>query len=93
MNRILAGWQIPGPPEELKAGGGQLSLRDIEARLRAELARQTNAADRARLELMALEWLYDLVTTNVKRGRSFRLKDALCGRADCLYLIKSRNRR
>ena len=89
IDRILARWRMPQLPQELKAivAHDEPNLKNLQSRFRAELSGR-DIDQRTGLELVTLDWLYDLVRENIKRGRAFELEDALGGNADCLGYAK-----
>lgn len=86
IDRILARWSLP-PPKGLTQS--YKSLKDVADWVKEKLGRTQDAEERTRIELEALDWLYDLVRRNIKRGRIFELSEVLNeGYADCLGYAK-----
>lgn len=85
---ILVDWEMPESPQELKdivAPDEGVALEELGEWLKALLGSQRDVLTRASLELATLDWLYDLITLNVRRGGVFEVQEALLsGRADCL---------
>ncbi len=53
------------------------------------LAEAHDAEETSAIQIMISDWLYDLVRSNIKRGRAFELDEVLStGRADCLGYTK-----
>ncbi|MGB2798982.1 MAG: tetratricopeptide repeat protein [Dehalococcoidia bacterium] len=90
LDSALAGWYIPGLPAELRSPTTQkLDLEAVGFLIGQKLAEAHNAEDTSGIQIVISDWLYDLVRSNVKRGRVFELDDVLStGRADCLGYTK-----
>ena len=88
MERILATWSLPQIPCRL-GGGVKRSIKELGDWVRKELAATEDAMERTKIELAALDWLYELIRRNIKRGRVFELTEVLAqGYADCLGYAK-----
>jgi tetratricopeptide (TPR) repeat protein len=88
IERRLRQWSLP-PPEragiEWRREEDAPDLPQLARRIRDNLAQAPQPADRARRELAAVDWLWELVRGNIKRGRVFALEEVLQrGYADCL---------
>ena len=83
-SNALAGWHIPELPGELGGAGRQgLDLEAVRTLIRQRLG--GDVGNRSRIQIAVSDWLYDLVRSNVKRGRAFELDEVLSTRrADCL---------
>ncbi len=90
IDSALAGWYIPGLPYELRGSTTQkLDLESLSLLTSEKLAEAHNAEDTSGIQIVISDWLYNLVRSNVKRGRVFDLDDVLAtGRADCLGYTK-----
>ncbi len=76
----LPSWRLPEIPALLGEPVRRLAGAASQISARLEKERPDH-----RLHLAAAGWLYDLVRSNVKRGRAFELDEVLAtGRADCL---------
>ena len=83
LDSALAGWQIPELPGELGGGRQKPELEAVRTLIRRRLA--GDAEGRSRIQIAVSDWLYDLVRSNIKRGRAFELGEVLSTRrADCL---------
>ena len=83
LDSVLTDWQVPELPESLRV---VIPKSDLE--MAALLCRQKVAADikdRKNWQITISDWLYQLVRSNVRRGRAFEPEEVLVtGRADCL---------
>jgi len=84
LSKAVADWHIPELPEELEKA--DIPRLDLEAARHLISQRLSgNAESRSRIQIAAADWLYNLVRSNVKRGRAFELDEVLSiRRADCL---------
>lgn len=79
LDKALASWEFPFTP---KGSPTHLNLRETLDWIKGQLATEET---RLKTELPTLEWIFDLVRANVKRGRFFELRRAFGERkADCL---------
>lgn len=80
----LADWDISELPVELGATAGQKpGFEAVRTLIHRRLA--DNVAGKSRMQILVLDWLYDLVRGNIRRGRAFELAEVLSTRrADCL---------
>ena len=89
---VINGWQRPRLPDKLR----QLTLDIDESnlvesahRIRGGLIEIQSVHKRGQLEVELINWLYDFIRANVKRGRVFDLRAVLLGdSADCLGYAK-----
>jgi tetratricopeptide (TPR) repeat protein len=94
LDQILSQWSLPPIPPGLrtiteKHRGKKLNWKDLGNRVREELAQTQDTGEKAKIELAALDWLYEFIRGNVKRGRVFELDQVLTEKhADCLGYIK-----
>lgn len=90
IDSALASWYIPGLPAELRSPATQkLDLESLSLLTSEKLAEAHNAEDTSGIQMVISDWLYNLVRSNIKRGRFFELDDVLStGRADCLGYTK-----
>ncbi len=90
LDSALADWHIPGLPYELRGSTTQkLDLEAIGLLISQKLAEAHDEEETSGIQILISDWLYDLVRSNVKRGRVFELDDVLStGRADCLGYTK-----
>ncbi len=81
--------QVPAHLINLVPAQGLRSFREISGLFRAKISASHNPLNKRRLEKSIIEWLYDFIRLNVKRGRVFDLAEAArTGRADCLGYAK-----
>ena len=90
LDSALAGWYIPGLPYELRGSTTQkIDLEAVGLLISQKLAKAHDEEEASGIQIVISDWLYDLVRSNVKRGRVFELDDVLStGRADCLGYTK-----
>jgi len=90
LDSALAGWYIPGLPYELRGSTTQkLDLEAVGFLISEKLAKAHDEEEASGIQIVISDWLYDLVRSNVKRGRVFELDDVLStGSADCLGYTK-----
>jgi len=94
LDKILSQWSLPATPPRLRAiiekhQNKKLNLKNVGNWIRKELAQTQDMEEKAKIELAALDWLYEFIRGNVKRGRVFELNQVLNERcADCLGYAK-----
>jgi len=94
LDKILSQWSLPPIPPGLRAiaekyQDKKLNLKDLGNWLREELTQTQDMKKKAKVELATLDWLYEFIRENVKRGRVFELDQVLTERhADCLGYAK-----
>jgi tetratricopeptide (TPR) repeat protein len=90
LDLALDRWPWPQIPKELSAVvKTDKGIKDIAAQVKEGIAKVEHPEERARLESVALDWLYGLIRGNINRGRAFELGDVLTtGCADCLGYAK-----
>jgi tetratricopeptide (TPR) repeat protein len=86
-------WLKPGWPAELKAlvpDYDSISMEKAENSLKAQIYNPVNGIPvTVKFQKAILNWLYDFIRLNVKRGRIFDLREVLkTDRADCLGYAK-----
>jgi tetratricopeptide (TPR) repeat protein len=81
---------MPQLPEELRRAAIQKPGLDAARHLIGQrLAEAQDAEEISEIQIIISDWLYNLVRSNIKRGRAFELDDVLStGRADCLGYTK-----
>jgi len=83
---VVNGWQKAEPPGWWQ---NQESMIELACQVRRKLAKIRNESQKGQLEVEAIDWLYDFIRTNIKRGRIFDLREVLSqGYADCLGYAK-----
>jgi len=93
-DKILSQWSLPPIPPGLRAitkkhQDKKLNLKDLGDWVREELAQTQDTGEKAKIELATLDWLYEFIRGNVKRGRVFELDQVVSQRcADCLGYAK-----
>ena len=90
LDSALASWYIPELPYELRDSTTQkIDLEAVGFLISQKLAKARDEEEASGIQIVISDWLYDLVRSNVKRGRVFELDDVLStGRADCLGYTK-----
>ena len=94
LDKILSQWSLPPIPPGLRAitekyQDKKLNLKDLGNRVREELTQTLDTGEKAKIELATLDWLYEFIRGNVKRGRVFELNQVVNQRcADCLGYAK-----
>jgi len=93
LYRILDRWLLPPIPPEIKTSPekhrGKQNPKYIADCIIEALDKIKEPENRTKVELAALDWLYDYIRINIKRGRIFELKQVLAeGHADCLGYAK-----
>ena len=93
LYQISNRWLLPPIPQELRMlvekHQEKQNLKHIANWVREALGETKALEKRTKVELATLDWLYDCVRGNIKRGRVFELKQVLTeGRADCLGYAK-----
>lgn len=89
LARALREWRTPPLPAGIRPGASRHgearpSLTALGCRARAWL-RCTGAGARVRRELALVDWLWEAIRMNVRRGRLFEMESVLgAGEADCL---------
>jgi len=95
LDAILSQWSLPPIHPGLRAitekhQEEKLNWKDLRNRIREELAQTLDTEQKAKIELAILDWLYEFIRGNVKRGRVFELDQVLTERhADCLGYVKT----
>lgn len=88
IEAVISGWQRPELPNTLKSFA---SAFDIEGAVvvRRTLANIQRSRYQGQIEAKIIDWLYDFIRANVKRGRVFDLREVLRqGSADCVGYAK-----
>jgi tetratricopeptide (TPR) repeat protein len=94
LDKILSQWSLPPIPPGLRAitkkyQDKKLNWKDLGNWVREELAQTLDTWEKAKIELATLDWLYEFIRGNVKRGRVFELDQVVNQRsADCLGYAK-----
>jgi len=90
LDSALASWQIPELPPELRGSATQkIDLEAVGLLIGQKLAEAYDEEETSGIQIVIADWLYNLVRSNVKRGRVFKLDDVLSTRrADCLGYTK-----
>ncbi|MDI6806725.1 MAG: NUDIX domain-containing protein [Candidatus Aenigmarchaeota archaeon] len=90
LDKLLADWSLPELPEKLGIKVNSfLRARDVGRFIKSRLKEAKTEDEVIELNLMASDFLYDLVRKNVKRGRIFELSEVLTTKhADCLGYVK-----
>jgi tetratricopeptide (TPR) repeat protein len=94
LDEILSQWSLPPIPPRLrpitkKYQDRKLNLKDLGNWVREELTQTQDTVKREKIELATLDWLYEFIRGNVKRGRVFELDQVVNQRiADCLGYVK-----
>jgi tetratricopeptide (TPR) repeat protein len=88
LDSVLADWRMPELPLELgRTASYKPHLETFSRLIRQRLFDE--AEDTNQIQIAALDWLYRLVRSNIKRGRVFELDEVLSTRhADCLGYAK-----
>jgi transglutaminase/protease-like cytokinesis protein 3 len=92
--RALRKWQLPPLPPRFSTSTAerrqaQLSLTDLGKLTKSRLSSANDCHARARMELSLIDWLYETIRLNIKRGRLFEIDRVLSeGQADCLGYAK-----
>jgi hypothetical protein len=85
-------WQKPEIPERLKnitKAPGQIEFHEICDVFRVKIGATKNPASQKSLQKLIIDWLYDFIRLNIKRGRVFELDKVLdTGLADCYGYAK-----
>jgi len=89
---VINGWRSPELPDRLKCtvrASGESATTELACLVRERVARVHSLRFKTRLEVEVINWLYDFLRANVKRGRVFDLSTVLLeGSADCLGYAK-----
>ena len=90
LDITLTSWYIPELPAGLRGNAIQeLDLDAIRLLISRRLSEDDDVQKRSRIQTAVSDWLYDLVRSNIKRGRIFELDEVLYTRhADCLGYAK-----
>ena len=93
IDATLSHWTVPRIPEsiriKLKMPESGFNVVYMRYWLEKSFALTRHTGERAELELVILDWLYNLVRTNIKKGWVFELEDVITlGYADCLGYAK-----
>jgi tetratricopeptide (TPR) repeat protein len=94
LDKVLGQWSLPPIPPGLRAitekhQEEKLNWKNLGDWVREELAQTQDTGGKVKVELAALDWLYEFLKGNVKRGRVFELGQVLTERrADCLGYVK-----
>jgi tetratricopeptide (TPR) repeat protein len=85
-------WQKPVLPQKLEALSGkpeEIKFWELCFGLKDKLKSINNIRTRSRFEKSLIDWIYNLIRLNIKRGRIFNLNEVLdTARADCLGYAK-----
>jgi tetratricopeptide (TPR) repeat protein len=84
---------MPKIPEEFDENSNKQPELEILSHLAVQrLANEIDTKRRSQIEMAVLDWLYDFVRANVKRGRAFELDEVIASQhADCLGYAKLLN--
>lgn len=93
LYQMLDRWLLPPISPKLsmlvEKRRGKQNLKHIAKCIREAVGEMKEPEKRTKAELAALDWLYDCVRMNIRRGRVFELKQVLTeGCADCLGYAK-----
>ena len=92
LSKTIEGWPKPAGPEvlaQLFRANGDFSFWKSAELIKEDLRNTAVPGKKVQLEKATLNWLYDFIRLNVKRGRIFDLLEVLeTGRADCLGYAK-----
>ena len=71
LDKILSRWSLPPISPELRAiidkhnGVKEPTLKDIRSCIREEITQIQDVEERAKIELVALDWLYGFIRENI----------------------------
>jgi tetratricopeptide (TPR) repeat protein len=88
LTKTIAGWPLPDLPaglDRLISGTGRRKYAELSRVIREKMMSSPGQQGAARLEKAVIDWLYDFIRLNIKRGPVFDLRQVLrTGSADCL---------
>jgi tetratricopeptide (TPR) repeat protein len=88
LTAVISGWHRPEPPSRLKIVSSAFTAGGEDV-IRQRLKKIKSRRYKSQLEVKLVNWLYDFIRINVKRGRVFDLREVLRqGSADCLGYAK-----
>jgi tetratricopeptide (TPR) repeat protein len=92
LPKTISRWSLPDLPYELKDRVTRFRrnwFRELSTFYQSKLKLPENKKSRHKVEITIINWLYDFVRLNIKRGRDFNLSEVLqTGEADCLGYSK-----
>jgi len=92
--KALQKWQLPPMPlksatSSARRGQAQPSLTELGKLAESRLSSAKNRHAKTKIELSLIDWLYETIRLNIKRGRLFEIDRVLSqAQADCLGYAK-----
>jgi tetratricopeptide (TPR) repeat protein len=92
IQAVINRWQMPERPENLQKMvplTGHIGIGESGCVSSEKSGPARGLRSKKQLQKLLIEWLYDFIRLNVKRGRIFSLREVLeTGKADCLGYAK-----